>query len=104
MNQPRPFYSPRTPSASSAPANRRTVSSSSFPFPRASTEEEDETGLLSAVEDTGDVTVETEGDDDDDIYGGGGRGGSPESTWEGMTPLDETLEKIGMKRYQWSLL
>lgn len=62
------------------------LSSDAFPFPSP----EDATARLLA-EDSGGA----EGEDED---------GADESAWAGLSPLDETLEKIGMGRYQKSLL
>lgn len=95
MNE-RPFYSPRTPT----PSSRAHNNVNSFPFP----EEVDTNKLLSEEEEVGfedDITLaDTESNLDDLTYGNGSV--TPQENYN--TNLDETLEKIGMKRYQWTLL
>lgn len=63
-----------------------------FPFPALGDRADLTTRLLSEHDDIGDVGERTRVDSPD------------ESAWVGLSPLDETLEKIGMGRYQKSLL
>lgn len=93
MNE-RPFYSPRTPTPSHDNIN-------AFPFP----EEIDTTRLLSEEEEEvgfdGDIReVDDQFNTDEQDYGDGNV--TPQDSHN--TALDLTLEKIGMKRYQWTLL
>lgn len=98
MNK-RPFYSPRTPT----PSHRiQDDNLNAFPFP----EEIDTTRLLSDEEEEEvgfqeDIRAEDDQfNTDDQAYGDGNV--TPEDSHN--TALDLTLEKIGMKRYQWTLL
>lgn len=71
--------------------------SSAFPFPTLSREDVT-TRLLNG---TGD---ETDNEGEDSSKGNLNSSPAEESAWTGLSPLDETLEKIGMGYYQKSLL
>lgn len=89
----RPFYSPRTPTPSHIKIN-----SSSFPFPSSVVAEDDD--LVRLLPETLEEEIGFE-DHDELIQSSYGDGNITPGQ---MTPLDLSLERIGMKRYQWSLL